>query len=118
MSIKSMLTDRCDIYHLTSEETTKPTYGVPTTDFQVKHTYDSSPDHIDVHSYFAEVNQTIVQAEPDTKITEIMRATFLIGTDIRKSDKIVFDGTTYIAQKPRKIKNSHIEVKVKRVDSL
>lgn len=118
MSIKSLLTHRCDVYHLTSEETTKPTYGVSIDDFQVEHPYDSSPDHTEVRSYFAEASQNIVQAEPDTKITEILNATFLFNADIRINDKIVFDGATYIAQKPRGIKKSHIEVKVKRVDSL
>lgn len=118
MSIETLLTDLCDIYHLTSDETAAPTFGVPLPDFQKSFEYPSAADAEDVASYFVEENQNIVQSEPNNQITETLKAFFLLGTDIRKNDKVVFNGDSYIAQKPRRIKDSHIEVKVKRNDSL
>lgn len=118
MSIESLLTDRCDIYHLDNENTSTPTFGVPVEDFQKEFSYPKDPDETVVKSYFSEENQNIVQSEPNNQITETLKAFFLLETDIRKNDKVVFDGDSYIAQKPKQIKNSHIEVKVKRSDSL
>jgi len=118
MSIESLLTDHCDIYHLDNENTSTPTFGVPVEDFQKEFSYPSAPDEVVVKSYFTEENQSIVQSEPNNQISETLKAFFLLGTDIRKNDKVVFDGDSYIAQKPRRIKNSHIEVRVKRSDSL
>lgn len=118
MSIESLLTDQCDIFHLKSKPSNRPNYGVPIEDMQQELEYGSSPDHSEVQCYFAESNQNIMQTLPDNKITEVMKVTFLIGTDIRTNDKLIYDGASYIARKPRTIKASHIEVKAIRNDSL
>lgn len=118
MSIESLLTDRCDIFHLKSEPSNRPKFGVPIENMQQEQEYDDAPDYTNVKSYFAESNQNIMQTLPDNKITSVMKVTFLLGTDIRTNDKIVFGGESYIARKPRNIKNNHIEVKAIRNDSL
>lgn len=118
MSIESLLTDRCDIFHLKSEPSSRPNFGIPVENMQKKLEYGDAPDHVSVKSYFAESNQNIMQTLPDNKITEVKKVTFLLGTDIRTNDKIVFDGVGYTARKPNVIKANHIEVKAIRNDSL
>lgn len=118
MSIESLLTDRCNIFHLKSEPSNQPSFGVPVENMQQELEYGPIPDHTGVKSYFAESNQNIMQTLPDNKITEVMKVTFLLGTDIRTNDKIIYDGASYTARKPNVIKTSHIEVKAIRNDSL
>lgn len=114
MSYKKLLTDKCDIYHLKSEDTERPTYGVPVDDVQKRQYYSDEPDHEDVKSYFTESSQAIAQAEPNKVITEVYDVHLLKSTDIRLGDKVVWDGVAYVARKPRLIKNHHIEVVVYR----
>ncbi|MEN1969019.1 DUF3599 family protein [Lentibacillus sp. N15] len=118
MSYKKLLTDRCDIYHLQAEDTENPTFGVPVEDMQRNHYFPDAPDHKDVHSYFVENNQTVVQAEPNQVITEVYDVHFLKSTDIRLGDKVVWGGIVYKARKPRLIKNHHIEVVVYRSENI
>lgn len=118
MSISNLLSDRCDIYHPVSTLEASGTYGVPTEDFQKQHSYPDVPDETDVPCYLPEDNQSVVQSEPNRVITDIRKGFFEPDVDIRINDKIVFDGHTYIAQKPYRVKDSHIKVKVGRVDNL
>jgi hypothetical protein len=114
MSFRSLLTDKCDIYHL-QESSTSPGYGLRG---ETEFLYDDTPDLADVPCKFTEKNQSITQGEPGAEIVHSFDVNLLIGTDIRLNDKVVFDGIEYKAQIPRRIKTHHIEVIVSRKGSL
>lgn len=118
MSYKSLLTDKCDIYHLKNEDSDKPTFGVPVEDMQKRQYYSDEPDIKDAHCYFTENNQTVVQAEPNKVITEVYDVHFLRSINIHIGDKVLWEGNEYTARKPRLIKNHHIEVVVYRSESV
>lgn len=119
MSYENLLTDRCDIYHLQSRnKQDSKSFGVPVDDYQEEFYYGDTPDSENVKCYFVEKNQSVTQQDPNKRIIETYRVHFLPSTDIRTNDKVVWDGATYKAQKPRKIKNHHIEVTVVRNDNL
>jgi hypothetical protein len=117
MSYEKLLTDRCDIYHLKS---CSPggNWGIPTEDMQQETYYDDEPDVIDVKAYFTEKNQSITQGEPNAVITQSYLVHFLVSADIQTGSKVIWDGVSYKAQKPRKIKNHHQEVTLIRSDNL
>lgn len=106
MSFRSLLTDKCDIYHLV-ETTTSPGYGLPG---ETEYSYPDVPDAVDVPCKFTEKNQSITQGEPGAEIVHSFGVNFLPGVDVRLNDKLVWNGMEFKAQIPRKIKNHHIEV--------
>lgn len=114
MSFKSLLTDRCSIYHIV-ETSTSPGYGLPG---EAVFDYGELPDLEDVPCKFTEKNQSITQGEPGVEIVHSFAVSFLMSADIRLNDKVIFEGAEYKAQIPRKIKNHHIEVIVTRKGSL
>lgn len=114
MSLANMLTDKCNIYHLT-EGISSPGYGLPG---ETQFTYSDQPDVIDVPCKFTEKSQSITQGEPGAEIVHSFAVSFLINTDIRLNDKVIFEGAEYKAQIPRKVKHHHIEVIVTRKGSL
>ena len=114
MSFRSLMTDKCDIYHLT-ESITSPGYGLPG---ETGYSYPDVPDLVDVPCKFTEKNQIITQGEPGAEIVHSFAVNFLISTDIRLNDKLVFNGAEFKAQIPRQVKNHHIEVVVTRRGSL
>lgn len=117
MSYENLLSDRCDIYHLKEKESSG-WGGIPVEDMEREYYYDDNPDVSDVKSYFTESNQNITQGEPNAVITQTYRVHFLISEDIRLNSKVVWDGITLKAQKPRNIKNHHQEVTLVRSDNL
>jgi hypothetical protein len=114
MSFARLLTDKCSIHHL-NESTSSPGYGLPG---DTQFTYNDQPDVIDVPCKFTEKSQSITQGEPGAEIVHSFAVSFLISTDIRLNDKVIFEGAEYKAQIPRKVKNHHIEVTVTRKGSL
>lgn len=106
MSFRQMLSHTCDIYHLERSGRARG-YGLPD---EERHAYPEKPDYEGVACYIVEKSQSLAQGEPGKKRVSSYSATFLIGTDIRVNDKLVFEGTTLKAQVPRKIKNHHIVV--------
>ncbi len=119
MSYENLLTDRCDIYHLKE----RPAgggggYGVPVGDRQQEHYYDADPDEQNIKCLFVEKNQTVVQQEPNQKIIEAHLVHFLVASDIRINDKVIWDGVVFKARKPRNIRNHHKEVTLIRDESL
>jgi|SRR5690625_268782 len=119
MSYESLLTDRCDIYHLKERNVGDGgNFGVPSEDVQKEYYYDDVPDCENVKSYFTESNQTIVQGEPNAVISQRYHVHFPISADIRTNSKVVWDDISLKAQKPRKIKNHHQEVTLVRSDNL
>ncbi|MGE8079027.1 DUF3599 family protein [Peribacillus loiseleuriae] len=119
MSYKKLLTHRCDIYHLKEREVgSGGGFGVPIEDMEKEFYYDDEPDISDVHCYFTEKNQSIIQMDPNNTIFQSFLVHFLPNVDVRTNSKIVWEAVYYKAQKPRKIKNHHQEVIVTRNDNL
>lgn len=119
MSYENLLTDRCDIYHLKERDASGDGgFGVPVGDRQKEYYYDDVPDLANVKCYLAEKNQTIIQMEPNAQVTQSYHAHFLVSADIRTNSKVVWDGITLKAHKPRKIKSHHLEVTLVRSDNL
>jgi hypothetical protein len=114
MSFKSLLTDRCSIYHIV-ETSTSPGYGLPG---EAVFDYGELPDLVDVPCNFTEKSQSITKGEPGAEIVHTFGVCFLISADIRLNDKVIFEGAEFKAQIPRKIKNHHIEVIVTRKGTL
>jgi len=118
MSYQSLLTDRCDIFHLQKEQAAGNLYGIPVQDKQPVFSYPEEPDQVDQACYFTEKNQSITQQEPNATIHQSYLVHFPITADVRVNDKVVWEGITLKLQKPRKIKNHHIEVVAMRSESL
>ncbi|MBU8728331.1 DUF3599 family protein [Bacillus pumilus] len=118
MSYQSLLTDRCNIYHLQEEQKTGNLYGIPVQDAQPLFSYPDEADQVDQACYFTEKNQSITQQEPNATIHQSYLVHFPITADVRVNDKVVWEGVTLKLQKPRQIKNHHIEVVAMRSESL
>lgn len=118
MSYQSLLTDRCDIYHLKEEQKTDNLYGIPVQDAQPVFSYPDEPDQVAQPCYFTDKNQSITQQEPNATIHQLYLVHFSSNADVRLNDKVVWEGVTLKLQKPRKIKNHHIEVVAMRSESL
>ncbi|MGE6629838.1 YqbH/XkdH family protein [Bacillus sp. NPDC077027] len=118
MSYQSLLTDRCDIYHLQEKSAVASKFGVPATDIQSTFTYPDEPDVKQQSCYFTEKSQTLIQQEPNTTIYQSYLVHFPASADIRIHDKIVWDGLTMTLQKPKKLKNHHLEVMAIRSENL
>lgn len=114
MSFRSLLTDKCNVYHL-QEGTTSPGYGLPG---ESEFKYSETPDLVDMSCKFTEKGQTITQGEPGAEIVHSFDVSFLPGVDVRLNDKLVWNGMEFKAQIPQKIKNHHIEVAVVRKGKL
>lgn len=118
MSYQSLLTDRCDIYHLQEEQAAGNHFGIPVQDAQPVFSYPDEPDQVDQACYFTERNQNITQQEPNATIHQSYLVHFPITADVRLNDKVVWESITLKLQKPRRIKNHHIEVVAMRSESL
>ncbi|MGE6260874.1 DUF3599 family protein [Heyndrickxia sporothermodurans] len=110
MSYRNLLTHRCDIHHLKERNSSSGSFGIPIQDIEKEYYYEEFPDITDVPCYFTEKNQTIVQGEPNQHFIQAMLIHFFPSADVRLNDKVIWDGISYKLQKPRKIKNHHIEV--------
>jgi hypothetical protein len=119
MSYKKLLVHRCDVYHLgANQDTEAGSYGISVEKFQEETSYPDIPDLIAVPCYFTDKGQSITQNEPNNVIFESFLVHFEKQQDIRLNDKIVWEGVSYILQKPRLIKNRHWEVTAVRRDNL
>lgn len=54
MSYDSLLTDRCDLFHLENEEAVRGKFGIPAGDLQTDLTYPDTPSMRDVACYVVE----------------------------------------------------------------
>lgn len=118
MSYRNLLTDRCDVYHSKEQPVSDDSFGIPVDDLVKEYYYDETPDLIEEPCLFIEKNQSVVQGEPDQKIIQSMLVHFLTTADIRINAKANWEGVNYRLQKPRKIRNHHIEVIAVKDDSL
>lgn len=114
MSYLKLLTHRCDIFHLVQDEKERG-YGLPS---KKGEEYPAEPDHAGVKSYWSERNQTITQGEPNNMIIQSYNVHFPIKADVRVNDKVMWDGISFTLQKPRIIRNHHIEAVAVRSDNL
>jgi hypothetical protein len=114
MSYADLLTDRCDIYHLTENQGAGK-YGVPG---ETEYTYPSLPDATEVPCLFVNGNTSVYKNEPGVAIAQSFLVHFFIEDDIRYNDKVVFGGITYRLEIPRNIRDHHIEVRAVKDDTI
>lgn len=119
MSYKKLLIHRCDIYHLKKRLIgSGGDFGIPSHDMEEEFYYDDAPDVTNVACYFVEKNQMVVQGEPNNVIMQSYNAHFLKNEDVRMNSKIIWEGTAFKTQKPKRIQNHHQEVTVSRSGNL
>jgi hypothetical protein len=114
MSYADLLTDHCDIYHLTENQGTGK-YGVPG---ETEYAYPSFPDMTNVACFFGNGNTNVFKNEPGVAISQSFLVHFFIEDDIRYNDKVVFNGVSYRLEIPRKVRDHHIEVRAVRDDTI
>ena len=109
MSLDNLLDHKCDIYHL---KKSKSTVGYGLSD------YGDIPDLKNVICHFGveSLDSSVEQKNPQNILTERIKLTLPIGTDIRINDKVVDceTGLEYTAERPRNIRGHHIFVYIKR----
>ncbi|MEC0765735.1 DUF3599 family protein [Bacillus atrophaeus] len=111
MSYRSLLTHRCDVYHLQEKHGgQEKRYGVPVHDAPPVYSYPNEPDIKSQPCYFTEKSQSIVQQEPNAAIYQSFMIHFPASADIRINDRVKWEGTAYKLQQPRLIKKHHWEV--------
>nr|DAH36889.1 MAG TPA: hypothetical protein [Caudoviricetes sp.] len=114
MSLENLLDHKCDIYHLKKPKSTVG-YGLPNT---VSFDYGDVPDLKNVTCHFGveSLDSSVEQKNPQNILTERIKLTLPIGTDIRINDKVVDceTGLEYTAERPRNIRGHHIFVYIKR----
>ncbi len=114
MSLENLLDHKCDIYHLNKS---KSTVGYGLSD-SVSFKYKDIPDLKNVICHFGveSFDSSVEQKNPQNVLTERIKLTLPMGTDIRINDKIIdcSTGLEYTAEKPRNIRNHHIFVYIKR----
>ena len=108
MSLDNLLDHKCDIYHLKKSKSTVG-YGLPDT---VSFDYGDVPDLKNVTCHFGveSLDSSVEQKNPQNILTERIKLTLSIGTDIRINDRVV----EYTAERPRNIRGHHIFVYIKR----
>ena len=114
MSLGNFLDHKCDIYHLKKFKSTVG-YGLSDT---VSFDYGDVPDLNNVICNFGveSLDSSVEQKNPQNILTERIKLTLPIGTDIRINDKVVDceTGLEYTAERPRNIRGHHIFVYIKR----
>ncbi|OLP64071.1 Phage-like element PBSX protein XkdH [Bacillus pumilus] len=118
MSYHSLLTDRCDLFHLEEERPVNSKFGIPVGDLQMTQAYPLAPSSKDLACYVIEKNQSLVQEEPNTVIYQTYLVHFPLASDIRLHDKIVWNGVSLKLHQPKIVKNHHIEVMAVRKENL
>ena len=118
MSYHSLLTDRCDLFHLEHQEASRGKFGIPADDLQMNLSYPGAPSLTDLACYVIEKNQSLVQEEPNTVIYQSYLVHFPLASDIRLHDKMVWNGVSLKLQQPKIVKNHHIEVMAVRKENL
>lgn len=108
-NFERLLNHKCDIYHYQSVSVDKG-YGLSS----IKDVYPDTPDIFNQKCHINKESINVVQSEPHSDIVARRQADFLLGTDIRLNDKVVYDGLTYYAECPQNIRNHHITVYLQR----
>lgn len=115
---EDFLNHRCDIYHLETKQQSAG-YGIKTGTVM---RYGSTPSVTDVHCHFHVKSDVIriEQNEPYPALSGEGKLTLPIGTDIRKNDKVRNreTGECFICDRPTKIQDHHITVKIKAESGL
>lgn len=110
------LNDRCDIYHIRTEDAS-PGYGLPP---QPCARYPDEPDEADVPCHFnrGEMWEGFIQSDPRRLYVGATKLQLPLETDVQPNDKIVdrATGLEFTASEPRVVgRNHHIAVKVNRI---
>jgi hypothetical protein len=114
MSFYSMLSHKCDVYHIVKTEES-PGFGLPGSPV---FSYDDEPDIKNITCQFGVKGgtRTVKQNEPNAVFESRIKLAYMIGVDIRLNDKIVNleNGVEYTAELPVKIRNHHMYVMLRR----
>lgn len=115
MSLENLLDHKCDIYHL-KKSTSTVGYGLSDS---VSFNYGNVPDLKNVICHFGveSLDSSVEQKNPQNVLSEKIKLTLPIGTDIRINDKVIDceTGLEYTAERHRNIRNHHIFVYIKRI---
>lgn len=110
MSYDKLLSDRASIYHL-DKTSSGGGFGLPSED---AFSYPSTPDSVNVPCYLVRGRGTLIQTDSMRVSSSDDLAHFKITADLLEGDKVVIDGSVYIAGKPYKVKQHHIECPLRR----
>ena len=117
MSFSELLNHTCDIYHIVGEDKS-PGFGLPGSP---SFSYPAEADATAVPCHFGVKSGTLTveQAEPQAKLAAKMKLTLPIGTDVRLNDKVIDCATGYVytAEIPRRIREHHIYVMLRRTSA-
>ena len=117
MSFSGLLNHNCDIYHIVRTDTS-PGYNLPSSP---AFSYADEPDAAGVPCHFnvRGGNLTVTQNSPQASVSASIKLVLPIETDVRINDKIIDcdTGAEYTAEIPRKIRNHHQYVMLRRTSS-
>lgn len=115
---EDFLNHRCDIFHLEEKEQAAG-YGIKTGKV-LRHEYDPSLTDIPCHFHTQSDFLRIEQNEPYPSMTGEDKLSLPIGTDIRQNDKVrdCETGLCYVCDVPKKIRDHHITVKIRKEKGL
>jgi hypothetical protein len=115
MSIEALFDHTCDLYHVI-ESQSSPGYSLPaspTFEYPEQADEQAIPCHFNIKGY----SPSLIQNEPENRLTDRVKLNLPIGTDIRLHDKVtdLNTGLSYTAvSPPRNIRGNHIIVYVER----
>lgn len=115
---EDFLNHRCDIFHLAKKEM-EGCYGIRTGDAMVPE-QEPSQENVPCHFHTKSGSLRIMQEEPYRSLSGEIKLTLPAGTDIRENDVIRSreTGLCYRADLPRKIRNHHVTVTLRREDGV
>lgn len=116
MSYEKLLTDRCEIFHLSQKANDDAkSFGISIENLPDILEYREEADIKDVKCYITMQSESVSQGEPQNVMIQSYLIHFRKSEDIRILDKLVSDdGIVLTLQKPRGIKKHHKEVKAFR----
>ena len=119
MSFSGLLNHKCNVYH-TQKTNKSPGYMLPSSP---SFSYPDEPDIKELICHFSVksgglLSDGIKQHEPYAVLDGTVKLVFPITADIRLNDKIINcdDGYEYTAGLPKKIRNHHKYVLLRRTD--
>lgn len=116
MSLLNLLDNKCDIYHL-NNKSVNVGYSLPE---HQTFNYDDVANEKSIKCHFSkDSNYNTIKGEPFNSIKISIELILPINTDIRLNDKIVDLETNekYTAGVPKKIRNSHVVVKIRQINN-
>ncbi|MBC2369953.1 DUF3599 family protein [Listeria booriae] len=115
MSYEKLLTDRCEIFHLSQKANDdSKSFGISIENLPDVIEYGEGADIKDVKCYITKRSESVSQGEPQNVMIQSYLVHFRKNTDVRNQDKLISGDIVLILQEPKTIKNHHIEVEAFR----